>query len=202
MVQDNDINFRPTTMYGICKLVGHQIVDSYRKKYGLPFSNGVLFMTESKERSENFLLKKVMNHARAWQQGSREPLSLGNLDSYRNINHCQDVSNAISIILDQPFGSTYVVCGSNFIKVEDLVIQIYGLFNIVLKKSGQRLVDLVTDTAVVTLGPCLRSNVTTINGNPVALRALGWSPTYTTQAILEDMSESTISATKSLNSTS
>lgn len=186
--EDNLQNMLPTTMYAICKSVGHQIVDSYRQKYNLPFSNGVLFMTESKQRSESFLLKKVAIHARSWHQGCKMPLSLGNLDSFRNINHCQDIADAIAIILEQPRGDTYVVCGSNFEKVEDLVIQIYRVFNILLKKEGHNLIDL-TGTTVVILGACLRSSITAINGEAVKLRALGWNPKYTTQTILEDIAD-------------
>ena len=185
-IQEDDTSVLPTTMYGICKNVGHQIVNSYRTRYTMPFSNGVLFMTESKQRSENFLLKKVANHAKQWQAGG-VPLTLGNLESYRNINHCQDIADAIRIILEQPVGDSYVVCGTNFEKVEDLVIQVYRQFNIALGKQDLSLVDLATGSPVVILGSCLRSSITAINGNCVKLRALGWNPKYSTKDILDDI---------------
>jgi GDP-D-mannose dehydratase len=206
MIKEDDPNMLPTTMYAICKSVGHQILDSYRKKYNLPFSNGILFMTESKKRSESFLLKKVAIHAKSWHKGNRTPLSLGNLESFRNINHCQDIADAIKIILEQPNGDTYLVCGSNFEKVEDLVIKIYKLYNIILIKEGSNLIDVLSGITVVLLGTCLRTSISAINGTSVKLRALGWDPKYTTQAILEDITElqsdSTISLTNSVNSTS
>lgn len=188
-ITDNDNNMSPTTMYAVCKTMGHRIVDSYRNRYNLPFSNGVIFTTESRRRSDQFLFKKVALHAKQFKKDS-VPLTLGALDSWRNLNHAEDVAEAIRIILDQPFGSTYVICGTNFNVVEEFVVQMYAVSGIILKKEGNCYVETTTGKLVITVGKSLRSsNITKINGVASSLNELDWAPRFTAQAILEDLSD-------------
>lgn len=187
-IHDNDTSFAPTTMYAICKTLGHRIVDSYRNKYELPFSNGIIFTTESKLRSEQFLFKKIAVHARHYRNNPTT-LSLGSLESWRNLNHAADVAEAIRIIVDQPFGSTYVICGTNFNKVENLVIDMYKYFGISLCRGNNCLIDKDNAAIVITMGSSLRSNITKIDGSAARLQQLGWTPKYTAQAILEELSD-------------
>jgi GDPmannose 4,6-dehydratase len=187
-IEDTDTNFKPATTYGFCKLLGHQVVDSYRVKYGVPFSNGIIFMTESKYRPESFLLKKVTLHARRWPN-DKSVLDLGNLDSYRNINHASDIAEGIKYILAQDAGDTYVMCGSDFLKVEDIVLKIYEIAGIHLVRSANGFVEKTTGFKVLNVGSAFRGSVSKINGSATKLRALGWSPKYSLQTLLEDISE-------------
>jgi GDPmannose 4,6-dehydratase len=188
VITDDDESLLPTTTYAIAKTLGHTFVNKYRQTYNMPFSNGIIFMTESKRRSDNFLLKKVALHARYFKE-TRTPICLGNLDSWRNINHAEDVATAIRTILDQKNGATYVICSSNFHKVQDLVVDIYKCFDIFLEPVDNCLVDKTTGMIVAHIGSSLRSQITKINGNPKKLTDLGWSPKYTTQAILDELCE-------------
>ena len=187
-IEDADTNFKPATTYGFCKLLGHQVLDSYRVKYGLPFSNGIIFMTESKYRPETFLLKKVTLHARRWPN-DKSVLELGNLDSYRNINHASDIAEGIKYILAEDSGDTYVMCGSDFLKVEDIVLKIYEIAGIHLVRSDNGFIEKTTGFKVLNVGSAFRGAVSKINGSATKLRALGWSPNYSLQTLLEDISE-------------
>jgi GDPmannose 4,6-dehydratase len=185
-IQDDDDHMMPTTMYAVCKMTGHKIVDKYRVRYNLPFSNGIIFMTESKLRSEKFLFKKIALHARGYKRCPTQ-LSLGNLDSWRNINHAEDVAKAIRLIVEQPIGDTYVICSSNFHKVEDLVIDMYKYCNIQLKKVGDELIDIETNKCVIKVGTALRGTITKITGNPEKLRRIGWKHAYTAELLLKEL---------------
>ena len=186
-VTDNDTSFRPTTMYAIAKVMGHQVVDAYRNKYNLPFSNGILFTTESKYRSSEFLFMKLSQHAREYLT-TRTPISVGNLDSWRNINHAEDVARAIEIILDQPHGDTYAICSSEFHRVQDVVVEIYKRNNILLEHKDCALIDKNTRDIVVNIGTPLRNTtITKINGSAEKLKHLGWSPKYDLDAVLHGM---------------
>ena len=70
VVEEDDDNMYHLHPYSIAKIMGHSIVDFYRVKYGLPFSNGILFTTESPRKSLNFLLNKVANHIKSWKKRS------------------------------------------------------------------------------------------------------------------------------------
>jgi len=186
VITDNDDSMLPTSMYAIGKTMAHTIVDKYRQKYNVPFSNGILFTTESKYRSSEFLFMKIAQHAKDYTQ-TKSPISVGNLDSWRNINHAADIANAIRIILDQIHGDTYVICSSEFHKVENIVIDIYKKHSILLESKEGCLVEKTSGNIVVHIGQSLRNTITKINGDAKKLRALGWKPYHTLDTILAEL---------------
>jgi GDP-D-mannose dehydratase len=188
LIKDNDTNMFPNTLYGITKMMGHKIVDHYRLKYNLPFSNGIIFTTESKLRNNTFLLKKVVEHARNYKN-NLTPIILGNLESWRNINHAEDVAVAIKLILEQEQGDTYVISNTNFNSIEQLVIEIYKRFNITLSKQKSGYIDLNTNNLIIQTDNNFRNTITKINGVSSKLLSIGWKPIYNTQSILDDLLE-------------
>lgn len=98
-IKENDTNKYHNHPYSIAKTLGTEIVNYYRKTYNLHVSNGIIFTTESKLKSEEFLLKKVSTHLKKWKNNKIDVfLELGNLDSYRNIIHASDVASSIKVI--------------------------------------------------------------------------------------------------------
>jgi GDPmannose 4,6-dehydratase len=186
-VTDNDTTFRPSTVYAIGKVMGHQVVDMYRNKHNLPFSNGILFTTESKLRSSDFLFMKLAIHAREYRK-TQQCISVGNLDSWRNVNHAEDVARAVEIIIEQPTGDTYAICSTEFHKVQDVVIQLYKRNDIVLEYKDNCLIETNTGNIVVNVGRPLRNTtITKINGLAEKLKRLGWSPKYSLNTLLDDI---------------
>ena len=145
-------------------------------------------MTESKLRNSEFLLPKVIAHARQWKD-SHAVLSLGSLDSYRNINHAADVASAIRIIINQEAGDDYLVCGNEHHMVLDIVKKVYAKFGIVLEENGDMLYDTVSGLPVIQTSKGFRNHVTDINGNATKLLALGWAPKYNIDTLLLDIIE-------------
>ena len=121
--------------YSIAKILSNQIVQFYRKEYNLPFSNGIIFTTQSKEKSNKFLLNKIKTHIEKWLSGDKNVLKIGNIDSYRNIIHPYDVATAINKILSINEGSDYLICNYNSYKISDLVLKIYKNNNIHLVRG-------------------------------------------------------------------
>ncbi len=62
IVKEDDRNMFHLHPYSIAKTMGHSMVEFYRNTYGLPFSNGVIFTTESPLKASTFLLNKVARH--------------------------------------------------------------------------------------------------------------------------------------------
>jgi GDP-D-mannose dehydratase len=145
-----------------------------------------LFTTESRYRKDNFLLRKVYQHAKAWSGGVKHVLQLGSLDSYRNIIHADDAATAIACIVGQEVGGNYVICNEEIYKVEDLVLKIYKLFGIGLKKDGSY---FVTDGGekVLEIGHTMREGISHIHGVAGKLKKLGWVPHYGVEDILRDV---------------
>jgi GDP-D-mannose dehydratase len=113
-IEEDSTDFKHSHPYSIAKIMSHSIIDFYRNTYNLPFSNGILFTTESPLKSKQFLLNKVSDHIK---NRISEPLNVGNLDSYRNIIHASDVASAINVIISQNYGDNYVICGNELNKI-------------------------------------------------------------------------------------
>jgi GDP-mannose 4,6-dehydratase len=188
-VKEDDHNMFHCHPYSIAKIMGHSMVEFYRNTYNLPFSNGILFTVESKYKIGNFLMRKIVDHSKIWKQ-TFEPITLGSLESYRTILHASDAAKAIKLILEQPVGDTYVVCGNERIQVLDLVLKIYALngINIVVKDnvlysaSNNKIVAIIEN---VNKGIDMVS--TDIRGTASKLHHLGWSPIFSIDDILKEI---------------
>jgi NDP-4-keto-2,6-dideoxyhexose 3-C-methyltransferase len=179
-VEEDDTHYKPATLYAIGKLTSHLVIEWYRKTYNLPFSNGILFMTESAYRGKDFLIPKCKNHASVWKN-TRTPLTLGSLESMRNITHAADVASAIRIILEQDKGDTYNICNpTTFVKVETIVKKIYESEGIFLKRENNSYTDTNSGELVLHINTNFRDRPTEINGYCQKLRNLEWTPVYST----------------------
>ena len=189
-IQENDNNMFHSHPYSIAKIMGHSMVDFYRNTYGLPFSNGVIFTTESPLKKPVFLLNKIAEHIKEWKKGKKEALKVGNLDSYRNIIHASDVASAIHSILSQSSGNNYLICNEESHKICDLVIELYSLSSIEIelkdnifyeKNSGLQIMfieDIYTGTD---------STPINIRGEANHLNKIGWKPLLSKSDILHQL---------------
>jgi GDP-mannose 4,6-dehydratase len=189
-VKEDDINMYHLHPYSIAKTMGHNIVEFYRKTYGLPFSNGVIFTTESLLKKPAFLLNKVAHHIKEWKKGNKNTLYVGSLDSYRNILHASDVANAIYSIISQDKGDSYLICNNKSHKINDLVLELYLMagINIEVKdnifyEKDSNLELLVIENKKIGFD----TNITNIKGNPSKLNLIGWSPSVSIQHILLEL---------------
>jgi len=177
IIKDNDVNMYHSHPYSIAKIMGHSMVDFYRNTYNLPFSNGVIFTTESPLKQPHFLLNKIANHIKDWYSGNKYTLEVGNLDSYRNIIHAEDVANAIHIILSQNNGDNYSICGDESYKIYDLVIQLYLQAEIIVEVKNNILYEKESGLELVNIHNLQgnESKPTHINGDNNKLKTIGFN---------------------------
>ncbi len=69
--QTEDTPLAPLTPYGVAKAYGHFITGSYRKRYGLHASSGILYNHESPRRPVDFVTRKVTSAAAEISLGRR-----------------------------------------------------------------------------------------------------------------------------------
>jgi GDP-D-mannose dehydratase len=175
--------------YSISKIMGQSIIDFYRETYNLPFSNGIIFTTESYRKSENFLLNKIVKHIKQFTN-TKEILILGSLQSYRNIIHPIDVANAISYIIKQEKGNNYLICNTDEnICIYDLVVKLYSKASINLIKNDNILYDKDTNEPVIKIKNIqhIENNIIDIKGYPENLLNLGWKPMHNIDFILNEL---------------
>lgn len=178
-VQEDDKNMNHLHPYSIGKKMAHEMVQFYRKTYGLPFSNGVLFTIESHLKRPEFLLNKVKQHSLTFPT-KKEFLNLGPLTSYRNILHASDAAKAIKIIVEHPYGDDYLICNKSSVSVYDMVVQVYKAQGIELVRHENKLYDQYNNH-VINIQDGHRGfddQPTNIMGNAIKLTSLGWVPEY------------------------
>jgi GDPmannose 4,6-dehydratase len=119
--QNETTPFRPHNPYGVAKLYGHLMVSTYRERYDMHASSGILFNHESPRRPLEFVTRKVTRTAAAIKLGMADELRLGDLDATRDWSYAGDVVEAMWLMLQQPRGDDYVVCSGVSRPVRELV---------------------------------------------------------------------------------
>jgi GDPmannose 4,6-dehydratase len=168
----------PVSPYGCTKVFGYNIVRNYRNAYKLHASNGILFNHESPRRGSNFVTNKVVKSAVEIYLGQRKDLVLGNLDAYRDWGHSKDYVRAMHLILQQPEAGDWVVATGETRSVRDMCEYVFG-------KLDMNYQDFVKQD-----GKFLRpEELPYLKGDSSRIRALGWTPEYTFETMMDEMIE-------------
>jgi GDPmannose 4,6-dehydratase len=119
--QTEDTPLHPVTPYGVAKAYGHLILGSYRARYGLHLSSGILYNHESPRRPPSFLPRKVALGAASIALGLEQELTLGDLSARRDWGYAGDYVRAMWLILQQDEPRDYVIATGQSHSVEELV---------------------------------------------------------------------------------
>ena len=166
----------PVSPYGCTKVFGYNIVRNYRNAYKLHASNGILFNHESPRRGSNFVTNKVVKSAVEIYLGQRKDLVLGNLDAYRDWGHSKDYVRAMHLILQQPQAGDWVVATGETRSVRDMCKYVFNKLNMDYKEFVKQ------DDKF--LRP---EELSYLKGDPSRIKALGWTPEYTFESMMDEM---------------
>jgi len=119
--QAEETPLHPVTPYGVAKAYGHFIVGSYRRRYGLHASCGILYNHESPRRPVDFLPSKVAHAAAAVSLGLQDELALGDLGAQRDWGYAGDYVEAMRLMLQRDEPGDYVISTGVLHTVEELV---------------------------------------------------------------------------------
>lgn len=177
--QTESTPFRPHNPYAVAKLYGHLMVSTYRERYGMHASSGILYNHESPRRPPEFVTRKITRAAAAISMGRADELRLGNLDATRDWSFAGDVAEAMWLMVQQDAGDDYVVCSGVSRTVRDLVETAFGL------------VGLAVDDRVVIDQEFVRppDPVPLVGDNSKARERLGWAPRTSFETMIEEMVE-------------
>jgi GDPmannose 4,6-dehydratase len=178
--QTEDTRFVPHNPYAVAKLYGHLMVATYRERYGMHASSGILYNHESPRRPPEFVTRKVTRTAAAIKLGQADELRLGDLDARRDWSYAGDVAEAMWLMLQQDEGDDYVVCSGVSRTVREFVETAFGI------------VDLDPEPYLVVDPDIVRPpDPVPLVGDPAKARArLGWAPRTSFEDLVRTMVES------------
>ena len=168
----------PLTPYGVAKAYGHMITRSYRRRYGLHASTGILYNHESPRRPLDFLPRKVARGAAEIAAGLRAELVLGDLEARRDWGYAPDYVRAMWLMLQQDEPDDYVVATGETHSVRDLVETAFGHVGLDWRAHVR------TDESLVRG----RAELYNLVGDPSKTNAqLDWSPSVTFEELVSLM---------------
>ena len=168
---------RPVSPYGCTKVFAYNMVHHYRKAYKLHASNGILFNHESPRRGSNFVTNKVVKGAVEIALGLSKRLEMGNMDSYRDWGHSYDYVRAMHLIVQQDQPDDFVVSTGITRSVRDMCEYVFGKLNLDYKQYVTQNPKYLRPEEL----PYLRGDNTKI------VTQLGWKPTYSFEALMDEM---------------
>ena len=168
---------RPVSPYGCTKVFAYNMVHHYRKAYKLHASNGILFNHESPRRGSNFVTNKVVKGAVEIALGLSKQLEMGNMDSYRDWGHSYDYVRAMHLIVQQDRPDDFVVATGITRSVRDMCEYVFGKLNLDYKQYVTQNPKYLRPEEL----PYLRGD------NAKIVSQLGWKPTYTFEALMDEM---------------
>jgi GDPmannose 4,6-dehydratase len=130
MPADENTPFRPRSPYGVAKAAAFWQVANYREAYQLQACTGILFNHESPLRPERFVTQKIIAAACRIATGSKETLTLGNIDIARDWGWAPDYVEAMWLMLQHNYSDDYVIATGQTHKLRDfidVVFQTVGL---------------------------------------------------------------------------
>ncbi len=165
--QNEDTPLAPVTPYGVAKAYAHFITRSYRRRYGLHASSGILYNHESPRRPLEYVTRKVAHGAAAVSLGLESEVSLGSLDARRDWGYAVDYVRAMWLMLQQDEGGEYVIASGESHSVEDLVETAFSYVGLDWREHVRQ------DDALVRG----KAELYDLVGDPSRTRErLGWSP--------------------------
>lgn len=171
----------PVSPYAVAKLYAHQMVNVYRKAYGLHLSSGILFNHESPRRGETFVTRKITMAAAKIKKGLQKDLRLGNLDAKRDWGHAKDYVNAMWLMLQTDKPDDYVIATGETYSVEQFLTEVFGYAGLGDWRN------------YVKIDPRLKrpNEVPYLLGDSTKARTLlGWKPEYNMQTLARRMFDS------------
>ncbi|MDR1707840.1 GDP-mannose 4,6-dehydratase [Dysgonomonas sp.] len=207
--------FYPRSPYAVAKLYAYWITVNYREAYGMHASNGILFNHESPLRGETFVTRKVTRAVARIALGLQDMVYMGNLSSKRDWGHAKDYIKAMYLILQQDTPDDYVISTGITTTIRDFIKMSFAEVGVTVAFRGeneneqgyiteideQKFSEVVGEEylerikerigkMVVGVDPAYfrPTEVDILIGDNTKSRTkLGWEPTYTLQALCQDM---------------
>lgn len=168
--------FHPKTMYGISKLVGHELIRNYRENLNRFTVTGFLFNHESPRRGEEFVTRKITLAAARIKLGLQKKITLGSLDAKRDWSAAEDFVEGFHLALNAKNPDDYVFASGELHTIRDFLSLAFSSL------------DLNYDDHLEINEAFNRPAKFDLSGDSSkAKKILGWKPRYNFEQVVERM---------------
>jgi GDPmannose 4,6-dehydratase len=183
----------PLTPYGVAKAYAHFIVHSYRERYGMHASSGILYNHESPRRPAQFVTRKISHAAASIKLGLADSVQLGNLDACRDWGYAGDYVRAMWLMVQQDEPGDYVIATGVLHSVRELVERAFA-------RVGLDWHDHVRVDESLQRG---KAELFDLVGDPTKARErLGWEPEVAFEQLIDMLVDADLEALQGANAVS
>ena len=197
--------FYPRSPYGVAKLYGYWTTVNYREAYNIYAVNGILFNHESPLRGESFVTRKIAIGTTEVALGTRDKITLGNLDARRDWGHAKDYVEGMWMMLQQDTPEDFVLATGITTSVRDFAKMCFAEVGIEIEFSGTGVNEkafirkctnekymLEEGKEIISIDPKYfrPTEVDELIGDASkAKKFLGWEPKYDLKMLVAEMME-------------
>jgi GDPmannose 4,6-dehydratase len=188
--------FYPRSPYGVAKLYSFWITKNYREAYNMFTCNGILFNHGGVRRGHNFVERKITLGLGKILRGEEDRLTMGNLDSQRDIGNAKDYVKGMWMMLQQDKPDDFVLATGQTYTIKTLIEIAFGFkgFNIKWKGEGINEIGYDENTGreliFIDAKYFRPSEVDFLLGDASkAKKLLDWTPETTIEDLLKEMVE-------------
>jgi GDPmannose 4,6-dehydratase len=124
--QNESTPFNPRSIYGVSKVIGHDLVRYYRDHLGLFACTGVLYNHESPRRGTRFVTRKITSTAVKIKLGMETVIRLGNIEAERDWGYAGDTVTAMHAILNADQPDHYVIATGVTHTIQNFLELVFG----------------------------------------------------------------------------
>ena len=107
--QNESTQMAPANPYAAAKVFAHNVVQMYRRHYGIFAVSGILYNHESPRRPPTFVTRKVTQSAARIEAGLQSKIQLGDLDVTRDWGFAGDYVEAIWLMVQAGSPEDFVI---------------------------------------------------------------------------------------------
>ena len=178
MLQTEETELKPESVYGISKAAGMMACQYYRKKMNVYASIGILYNHESSLRTINFVSSKIISAAAKIAREGKGCLKLGNLYAQVDWGYAPDYVDAMYRILKLDKPNNFIIATGESHSVEEFSEIAFDYFGLNYRKYVKQ------DKSVL-----YRENLKRIGDSSRLREKTGWSPTISFKTMITEMAK-------------
>ncbi|MGA2775472.1 MAG: GDP-mannose 4,6-dehydratase [Candidatus Omnitrophota bacterium] len=152
VIDNEESNIDPSSVYGITKAAGLFACRYYRKEYSIFASCGILYNHESSFRSDNFISKKIIKAAINIKNKKQEKLVLGDLNAEVDWGFAPDYIAAMYKILKLKYSDDFIIATGKKHKVSEFVESAFKYLGLEWKHYVEENGNILTKKPICRVG--------------------------------------------------